>query len=199
MITAQRSGQSEGPSPQPEAPMRTLAAALTAITLLATAPAARAQTSPIELGIDAALSVGLDEPRVTVIAIPFQQFRIGFFLSPRTSIEPTLAINHIDAEEDPEFGIDPDITTISVGAGVLFHLTPDRTRSQIYFRPFGGFTSVSLLGESESDPNLGLGLGLKTPFANRLASRLEAFVAHEFDGDGTTSVGVLFGLSFFTR
>ncbi|MFN2566623.1 MAG: hypothetical protein ABR499_16625 [Gemmatimonadaceae bacterium] len=178
--------------------MRTLAAGLTAITLLViTGPFASAQARPIELGIDAALSFGLDEPRVTVIAIPFQQFRVGFFTSPRTSFEPTLAINHVDID-DPN-GLDLDATTISIGLGVLFHLTPDRTQSQIYFRPFGGFTSVSAFGESESDPNLGLGLGLKTPFANRLATRLEAFVAHQFDGDGTTSVGVLFGLSFFPR
>jgi hypothetical protein len=174
--------------------MRTLAAGLIAITLLGTAvPAAHAQAPPIELGVDAALSVGLDDPRVTVIAIPFQQFRVGFFMSPRTSIEPTLAINYINVED-----LD-DATTISIGLGVLFHMTPERTRSQIYFRPFGGFTSVEIAGESESGGNLGLGLGLKTPFADRLATRLEAFLNHQFEGGGTTSVGVLFGLSFFPR
>lgn len=173
--------------------MRTLAAGLTAIALLAmTVPAARAQAWPIELGVDAALSVGLDEPRVTVIAIPFQQLRVGFFTSPRTSIEPTLSINHVSVD-----GF--DVTTISVGVGVLFHMTPDRTRSQIYFRPFGGFASVSTDVGDESGANLGLGVGLKTPFANRLATRLEAFVAHDFEDPGTTSVGLLFGLSFFPR
>jgi hypothetical protein len=173
--------------------MRILAAGLTAIALLATAvPSAPGQARPIELGIDAALQVGLDEPRVTVISIPFQQFRVGFFMSPRTSIEPTLAINHFSVE-------DVDLTTIAIGVGVLFHMTPDRTRSQVYFRPFGGFTSISGEGESESGGNLGLGLGLKTPFADRLATRLEAFVNHVFEGGGTTSVGVLAGLSFFPR
>jgi hypothetical protein len=172
--------------------MRTLAAGLIAITLLGTTvPAARAQARPIELGVDAALQVGLDEPRVTVISIPIQRFRVGFFTSPRTSIEPMLAINHFSVE-------DVDVTTISIGVGVLLHMTPDRTRSQIYFRPFGGFTSISGDAGSESGGNLGLGLGLKTPFADRLATRLEAFLAHEFEGS-TTSIGVLFGLSFFPR
>ena len=96
-------------------------------------------------------------------------------------------------------GIDLDVSTVSLGVGVLFHMTPDRTRSQIYFRPFAGFTSASGFGQSESDPNLGIGLGLKTPFANRLATRLEAFLAHQFETNGTTSLGVLFGLSFFPR
>ena len=178
--------------------MRHLAAPLTAITiLLAAASPAVAQERPIELGIDGSLAVGLDEPRVTVIAIPFQQFRVGFFISPRTSVEPTLAINHIDTEDVD--GFDLDVTTISIGVGVLFHLTTDRAQSQIYFRPFGGFTSVSALGESESDPTLGLGLGLKAPLANRLATRLEAFLANQFGDDDRLTVGVLFGLSFFTR
>jgi hypothetical protein len=173
--------------------MRIFAAGLTMVTLLAAAvPTASAQARPIELGIDGALSIGLEEPRVTVIAIPFQQFRIGFFISPRTSIEPTLAINHISVD-------DFDVTTISVGLGVLFHMTPDRTRSQVYFRPFGGFSSISGEGASESGTNLGLGVGIKAPFASRLASRFEAFLAHDFDDGGATSIGLLFGLSFFPR
>ena len=172
--------------------MRILAAGLTAITLLAAAvPAARAQSRPVELGIDGALSIGLEDPRVTVIAIPFQQFRIGFFTSPRTSIEPTLAINHISVA-------DFDVTTIAVGLGVLFHMTPDRSRSQVYFRPFGGFSSVSGEGASENGANLGLGAGIKSPFMSRLATRLEVFLSHEFDAE-VTSVGLLFGLSFFPR
>src|SRR5918992_5143263 len=118
--------------------MRILAAGLTTLALMSAAvPGARAQARPIELGIDGALSIGLEEPRVTVIAIPFQQFRVGFFMTPRTSIEPTLAINYLNVED---FG---DLTSIAVGLGVLFHFTADRTRSQAYFRPFVGFQSIS--------------------------------------------------------
>jgi hypothetical protein len=175
--------------------MRTVAAGLTAFALLAVGPSiSRAQTDPIELGVDAAIAIGLDDPRVTTIGIPIQQFRIGFFRSPTLSFEPTLAVNYLNIE-----GVG-DFSTISLGLGVLFHLSPDRTRSQAYLRPFGGFVSVSN-GASDTRANLGFGVGFKTPFANRrLASRLEGFLNHVFDDpDGVTSVGALFGLSFFTR
>jgi hypothetical protein len=171
--------------------MRSLAGLAVIVALAGAAPLANAQARPIELGIDGALSIGLEEPRVTVVAIPFQQFRVGFFMSPRTSIEPTLSINHISVQ-------DVDLTTISLGVGVLFHTHGDRTRSQIYFRPFAGFTSLSGDAGSESGANLGLGVGLKAPFASRLASRFEAFLAHDFDAEAS-SIGILFGLSFFTR
>jgi hypothetical protein len=174
--------------------MRSLAAGLTAFTLFAVTPTlARAQANPVELGVDAAIAVALEDPRVTIIGIPIQQFRVGFFTSPTLSWEPSLALNHIS-------GGGFDFTTISLSLGVLFHLSPDRTRSQVYLRPFAGFTSVSN-GVSETDPDLGFGLGFKAPFANRrLATRLEAFVEHTFaDPEGITSIGALFGLSFFTR
>lgn len=176
--------------------MRIFVAGLTTLALWSTAvTSARAQARSIELGIDGALAVTLDEPRVTTIAIPFQQFRVGFFISPRTSIEPTLSIVHVSADTD---GGDLDLTTISVGVGVLFHLTPSRTQSQVYFRPFAGFRSVSGDLGDDSGANVGLGVGLKSPIASRLSSRFEAFLAHDFDGE-TTSVGLLFGLSFFPR
>jgi hypothetical protein len=175
--------------------MRSLAAGLIAVTLLATSPSlARAQANPIELGVDAALAIGLDDPRVTTIAIPLQRFRVGFFTSPTRSFEPTLSINYVSIEDGPDFSV------ITLGLGVLFHLSPDRTRTQTYLRPFGGFTTASN-GGSDTSPHLGFGAGFKNPFANRrLATRLEAFLQHVFDEpDGITSVGVLFGLSFFTR
>jgi hypothetical protein len=176
--------------------MRTLAAGLTTLTLLAVVPSlARAQANPVELGIDAALAVSLDDPRVTIIGIPLQQFRVGFFTSPILSFEPTLSVNYIDVE-----GVG-DLSTLSLGLGVLVHLSPDRTRTRAYVRPFAGFARISADGESETDANMGFGVGLKTPFANqRLATRLEAFLNHVFaEPDGVTSLGVSFGLSFFTR
>jgi hypothetical protein len=92
-----------------------------------------------------------------------------------------------------------DFSTINLGLGVLFHLSPDRTRTQTYLRPFGGFTTFSN-GASDSQANLGFGVGFNTPFANRrVATRLEAFLSHVFDDPNDfTSVGALFGLSFFT-
>lgn len=174
--------------------MRAHSAVLVAVTSFILSPAiARGQPSVIELGIDAGIAVTLDDPRVTTIGIPIQQFRVGFFTSPTLSFEPTLAINYINIEDAGDF------STIALGLGVLFHTSPDRTRSRAYFRPFGGFTKVSI--GNDTSPNLGLGVGLKIPFADRrLATRLEAVVNHFFDEpDDATSVGALIGLSFFTR
>jgi hypothetical protein len=155
--------------------------------------ALHAQANPVELGIDGALAVTLDDPRVTTLGIPVQQFRVGFHQSPTLSIEPTLAINYINIEG---FG---DGSTISLGVGLLFHRSPNRARGRAYFRPFGGFTKVSNGGDTS--PNLGFGVGYTAPFADRrLATRLEGFVNHTFvDGDDATSIGGTFGFSFFTR
>jgi hypothetical protein len=174
--------------------MRTLNARLMAVAMLACAPSAlRAQADPVELGIDAALAVTIDDPRVATLGVPVQQFRVGFHNSPTLSIEPTLAMNYINVEG---FG---DVSTISLGVGLLFHTSPNRARGRAYFRPFGGFTKVSDGGDTS--PNVGIGVGYTAPFADRrLATRLEGLLRHTFvDGDDTTSIGVMFGLSFFTR
>ncbi len=174
--------------------MRTLNARLIAVAMLACAPAAlTAQANPVELGIDAALAVTIDDPRVATLGIPVQQFRVGFHQSPTLSIEPTLAINYISIEG---FG---DLSTISLGVGLLFHTSPNRARGRAYFRPFGGFTKISDGGDTS--PNIGVGVGYTAPFADRrLATRLEGLLNHTVvDGDDTTSIGVMFGLSFFMR
>ncbi len=174
--------------------MRTLNARLIAVAMLACAPAAlTAQANPVELGIDAALAVTIDDPRVATLGIPVQQFRVGFHQSPTLSIEPTLAINYISIEG---FG---DLSTISLGVGLLFHTSPNRARGRAYFRPFGGFTKISDGGDTS--PNIGIGVGYTAPFADRrLATRLEGLLNHTVvDGDDTTSIGVMFGLSFFMR
>ena len=174
--------------------MRTLSTRLLTVAMLACVPAAvRAQRSPVELGIDAALAVTIDDPTVTTLGIPVQQFRVGFHTSPTLSVEPTLAINYINIEG---FG---DVSTLSVGVGLLFHMSPNRARGRAYVRPFGGFMKVSDGGDTS--PNIGIGVGYTAPFADRrLATRLEGFLNHTFlDGDDTSSIGVMFGLSFFTR
>lgn len=174
--------------------MRTLSTRLLTVAMLACAPLALyAQATPVELGIDAALAVTIDDPRVTTLGIPVQQFRVGFHTSPTLSVEPTLAINYINIEG---FG---DVSTLSLGLGLLFHTSPNRARGRAYFRPFGGFVKVSDGGDTS--PNIGIGVGYTAPFADRrLATRLEGLLNHTFvDGDDTTSLGVMFGLSFFTR
>jgi hypothetical protein len=85
--------------------------------------------------------------------------------------------------------------------GVLYQPAGDRLGKGLYGRPFFGVSGSSGTGFASSNSGyLGLGVGLKIPFSERrLASRLEAAYTHGFDNGGTNALGVLFGLSYFTR
>jgi hypothetical protein len=185
-----------------------LAAAMLALAPLFTASSAGAQGTqplPIELGIDGGVAISLDDPNTTAVSLPVQQFRVGFFVSPRVSLEPAVSFNYVNIED---FG---SATDLSLDLGLLLHLSPDRTRSQMYLRPFAGINRVSAEADDElgggddsaTQLSAGGGLGVKMPFAGgRLAGRLEAVFAHGFENDDFASrnqAGLAVGLSFLTR
>ena len=168
-----------------------VAAALALVSSIASAQDPR----PLELGIDAGVTFGLDDPNVTVIAIPIQAFRIGFLMTERVSIEPVFSLNSVRADGD-------HITAYSAAVGFPYHF--GTFRSGPYLRPFVGVTGVSGTDlEGVSQLFLGAGIGVKIPVIDsRLAWRLEANFAHAFDdGDveGGSQIGLRAGLSFFTR
>jgi hypothetical protein len=172
---------------------------LTVATVVFAAPAAKAQRSqrgstPIELGIDGAIIFGLDAPRATVLAVPYQDFRIGFLVSDRLELEPRFNLTSVHTQ-----GV--SATDYTFELGVLYQPAGDRAGKGLYGRPFIGLNGSRVTGGgSDSNGYLGLGLGLKIPFSDRrLASRLEANYSHGFGNTGTNALGVLFGLSFFTR
>ncbi|MBA3404182.1 MAG: hypothetical protein H0U13_05740, partial [Gemmatimonadaceae bacterium] len=74
-----------------------------------------------------------------------------------------------------------------------------------YVRPFAGIAgfNVSVDGDDNDvgDTNglLGVGLGLKVPLISRLSTRFEANVAGTFGDESNSQIGLLAGLSFFTR
>lgn len=148
---------------------------------------------PIEYGIDAGVTFGLDDPNVTVIAIPAGNLRIGWFANDRVSIEPQLSLLSINSDAG-------DATTYNFVLGLLWHFGVGRPYAGLYTRPFVGVTGFSN-GTSESDAVVGVGVGMKWPFANRrFAARGEVNWAHQFaDPDPTDQIGVLLGLSFFTH
>jgi len=171
----------------------------TIAALLLAAPVAMAQRSrsgstPIELGIDGAILFGLDAPRATVLALPLQDFRIGFLVSDKLELEPRFNLTSAHSGG-------ASATDYTFELGVLYQPAGDRAGKGLYGRPFFGVTGSSGTGfPSNNSGYLGLGLGLKIPFSDRrLASRLEAAYSHGFDNGGTNAIGVLFGLSFFTR
>ena len=155
---------------------------------------ARRQASaarPWELGADAALSFGLDDPNVTTIEIPLQRIRAGLHVSEVLSIEPFFGLNYTKFED-----VDA-ITTYEFGAGALYHFSESRTQSQLFVRPELLILGFSAGGNSDSELGAGVGVGMKWPrLGGRMAWRGEAGI--RFINEQTI-IRALFGVSFFTR
>lgn len=172
------------------------------ILLLATAASsAEAQRSqrgsrPIEFGIDGGVSFLFASPTITLVALPVQDFRIGLLMTNEVAIEPRAHINSIRGDGG-------SITTYGFEMGLVYSPSGDRVGRGFYGRPFLGVLGVTVSGPGDNDDSdgyAGLGLGLKIPFANRrLATRMETNFSHGFSGGGSGQLGVLIGLSFFTR
>lgn len=142
--------------------------------------------------MDAALSFGLDDPNVTALQIPVANVRAGIHTSDVLSIEPFMSFNYAKVE-----GVPDAFTDYTFGVGALYHLSANRTQSQMYVRPFLALIGGSAGGVSDSDVGLGVGFGMKWPRLNgRMAWRGEGNI--NVVGDQTV-IAFLFGASFFTR
>ncbi|HEX6573991.1 MAG TPA: outer membrane beta-barrel protein [Gemmatimonadaceae bacterium] len=167
-----------------------------ALALFAATASAQAPSRPIELGIDAAVDIRLGDDANTEISVPAPTFRIGFPISPRVSLEPKFGIR-IRTDDDNT------ATTYRGELGLLYHLGSDRypgafQRAGIYVRPFVGISDTNP-GNSDASGLIGIGLGYKMPIISRLSSRFEANFQHVFGDDDANVIGLLAGLSFFTR
>jgi hypothetical protein len=162
----------------------------------ASSQAAAQQGGFWELGADAGITLRLDDPMTVFISIPVTQLRAGYYTSNVLSIEPVLRINSSFGKDQTAF------TSYLIGAGVLYHLTPDRTKSQTYMRPFLAINSTSGPG-NVTFTTLGFGAGMKRPmFRGRAASRGELNLSHRLESSGIgslTALNALLGLSFYTR
>jgi hypothetical protein len=172
---------------------------LAALLLAAAAPSLEAQRSrgsrPIEFGIDGGVTFGLDEPRVHVVALPIQNFRVGFLMTNKVAIEPRFHLNSIHAQGGGS------LTNYAAEVGLVYSPAGDRVGKGFYGRPFVGVAGFSTSGPGDdNDVFMGLGAGLKIPFVDRrLATRMEVNYTHGFSDPGTNAIGLLIGLSFFTR
>jgi hypothetical protein len=187
--------------------VRSVALAALAFTMLG-ASVASAQRRPAqrtstaegfwELGMDAALMIATGDPGVTTLSVPVQNVRLGYFFTPEWALEPFFSLDYVNIEDGGS------IATYQLGTGLLYHFSTVRTASQLYVRPFVGFVGVNVnpevgASDSETDVFLGGGLGMKWPrLGGRAALRGEVNVGYAFDAEQMT-VGVQFGLSFFTR
>lgn len=174
-------------------------AALSILAMSASASAQRsasmASPSP-EIGVDAGIAFLLGNNSGTVIDIPAQRIRLGFFVSPALSIEPTFGLHS-------ESGGGATFTAYSIGSGLLYHFSNSRAANQFYVRPFIEVQGFSVTGGgSSSAATFGVGGGLKVPLRDRIASRFEANFAHQGrqnNQPGRDIIGLLAGLSFYTR
>ena len=183
--------------------MRKLMVPISALALVASSAIAQPTAPrPLEFGIDAGVGIGIGDNSYTTIGIPVQALRVGFPVSPRVSLEPKIRINIVSDEGS--------FTSYRADLGLLYHFGSDRypgayQRAGLYARPFVGITGFNADpdgpgdGSSDSAGLIGAGIGYKFPIISRLSSRFEANLAHVFGEGDATEIGLLAGLSFFTR
>ncbi len=182
--------------------MRTISKlAITATMIALAAPATASAQRTLELGIDAGAVIGLGDQSSINITLPASRFRLGYFMeNARWSIEPAAGISYNKVE-----GVD-GVWVYDLELGTLYHFRPlvlaDDTGvvarlGAPYIRPFVGLTGFSG-ATSDSEVSLGTGIGVKAPWRDQLAWRLEANIGYGLDNEAAR-LGLLAGLSFFTR
>jgi hypothetical protein len=164
--------------------------------LLALSAMSASAQRPVELGVDLGFSYTTQSPHVSTFSIPIGDVRAGFFVSDRLSFEPRISLAYVKVE-------DVDATTLFAGtAGLLYHFSADRSRSQVFVRPFVEWQHIDIGPASASQFFAGGTVGVKLPAGSRLATRLEVGYSHGFENDDFASSDQIlasFGISFFTR
>lgn len=175
---------------------------LVAMLAFAASPAlAQSSMGPIEIGFDASISrvtVGADgaeSTSLTAAQLPLQSVRVAIPVMRYLSIEPAVSVLYFSADGESQ-------TSFSGEIAGLIHLSPDRTKIQPFLRPFVGYDHDTVLSGSSGDRmTFGGGLGMKVPAGSRFAFRVEGRYRHFAEVDETTlnSIGLVLGLSFFTK
>lgn len=159
-----------------------------------------------ELGLDGGLGFVSQsgQPTTTLLGLPVQNVRFGFYTSPQLEWEPFGSLNYAHQDQASN-------TYLGLGLGVLYHLQPSRMQNQFYVRPFLDLNhssySTSNQGAttttSTTQWGLGAGFGIKVPMMDRIGSRFELNFEHRFkDGqvaNAFNQFGLLAGLSYYTR
>ena len=144
---------------------------------------------PVEIGMDAAFQFLFEGP--WTLSVPIQQARFGFMASDRLSVEPRFAFSHVDNGAS--------VTTLQAGLHLLYYYQPTAGGARPYVTVGGTFTFLDVgFRGSDTQFQLGAGIGVLLPIVSRLFGRLEARYDRAFS-PGVNQVAALFGLSFFTR
>jgi len=150
-----------------------------------------------EIGADAGIGLQLavpnGAPKTNSLSLPIPSIRAGFFINDQWSLEPSLSYQYTKTEDIDAFSV------YQLGFAGLYHFDANRMHRQLYLRPFLNLMGLSVGGQSDSDTELGVGVGLKWPKLNgRMAWRGELNLARQMDAE-VTALNVLWGISFFTR
>ena len=171
-----------------------------ALALAASTAGAQLTQPPntLELGIDAGLILGLGDQSSLSFDVPAARARVGFFRpNSRWSIEPAAGLSYNKVEDAD------GILFYDLEVGALYHFRPPtdieaaQRASVAYTRPFinlSGYTGDN----GDNELSAGAGLGIKVPWRNQLAFRLEGNLGYGFDNEAFR-LGAFAGLSFFTR
>lgn len=192
---------------------RTLCAAASAVIITATAPvvAAQATTGPTlnpapntqEFGVDAGAIFGLGDRSSVTLTLPAARARVGFFLNndSRWSVEPAAGLSYTKVQDAPY------AFAYNLEVGALYHFRApsslnSASRSSVaYLRPFVGLVGVASGGQdsgSDNEFSAGAGYGIKIPWRQGIAFRLEGNAGYGFDNNAFR-LGAFAGLSFFAR
>lgn len=150
---------------------------------------------PMEIGVDAGLAFALGGEGATIVSLPAQQIRVGFFTSNALSIEPSAGLSY------SKTGKASSVISYGAGLAALYHFQTSRAVTQWFIKPQTALTIFNGSGESQTRFQLGAGTGVKIPIADRLAWRIEASITHAFvsgDAGDTNLLGFSTGLSFLT-
>lgn len=178
---------------------------LVAIALIALLPLAA--SAQIEVGFDAGFTLispdieGVDTDNITTFEIPFQQMRVGTFVTPNISIEGLVSFYR---ESEGDFS--------STDAGLIavaeYHFTEIDAWDTMPFLGAGGglvYTSFDTGTTDDSDSSFGVGVtgGVKMPKGENFAFRLQGSFLKFFEGDTVFPDFNMFivsvGLSYFFR
>jgi hypothetical protein len=174
--------------------------AATASVATAQGPTVRNPPNTLEFGIDAGAQFGLGDVSTVRITLPAARARVGFFLNndSRWSIEPAAFLSYSKAEDSD------GIFVYDLEVGALYHFrTPSMVTATLpasvaYVRPFVGVNGFTGGDTDDSEFSAGAGFGVKLPWRQALAWRLEANTGYGFDNKAWR-IGAFAGLSFFTR
>jgi hypothetical protein len=185
---------------------------VTAITgLIAPLALAQRQSTLVELGIDASFArtsyhsepdaLGRETTvNVNTIDIPLGVIRAGFFITESVAIEPAFGLHY------ERIG-DGSTSRTLFDIGLPIYLSPNRRENQIFIRPVVGLSHISSdpptgSGNSDTQANVGVGLGIKMPISDRFAARIEAEYRHAPKSDHLSSydqIAALAGISVYVR